>query len=101
MPRRAGPFIVQERVSPVAYRLELPDTYKMFSVVNIQHLTRFIESEPTDFTRPSIPNPRQSDLRAPPEFEVDWIVAWRHNKWKRGTVEYLVRWKDQGPEDDS
>ncbi|KAI0038334.1 hypothetical protein FA95DRAFT_1505820 [Auriscalpium vulgare] len=63
MPKRVGPFVVQERVKPVAYRLQLPDTYAIH-----------------------------------PVYEVDAIVAWRRRARR---VEYLVRWKGFGPEDDT
>ena len=41
MQRKIGPFKVIEVISPTAYRLWLPDTYKGHNVLNIQHLTKY------------------------------------------------------------
>ncbi|EPS96698.1 hypothetical protein FOMPIDRAFT_1103198, partial [Fomitopsis schrenkii] len=33
--RMLSPFLVQERINPLVYKLALPDTYPMNSVINI------------------------------------------------------------------
>ena len=45
-----------EVLSPTTYRLQLPDTYPMHPVVNIQHLTKYHHSP--DKTRNILENPR-------------------------------------------
>lgn len=104
MQRRLGPFLVQERISPVTYRLSIPDTYPMHPVINIEHLRPYHEDKEGNFTavnRPVIADPRQSDLFASEEYEVEDIVAWRYNRSKRRRKEFLVRWRGYGPKDDT
>jgi hypothetical protein len=97
MQRRIGPFTISEVIGPTAYRLNLPDSYPMHNVVNIQHLTRYKRAPEKD--RPLLPNPRD-DIVSSEEYEVEDILASRHNRRKK-RVEYLVRWLGYGPEHDS
>jgi hypothetical protein len=39
--RRIRPFEIIGIINPTAYKLQLPDTYPMHNVVNIQHLTLY------------------------------------------------------------
>ena len=61
-----------EVLSPTTYRLQLPDTYLMHLVVNIQHLTKYHRSP--DKTRNILENPRDQ-LRSSEEYKVEKIVA--------------------------
>jgi hypothetical protein len=69
----------------------------MHNVVNIQHLTRYKRAPGKD--RPLLPNPRD-DIVSSEEYEVEDILASRHNRRKK-RVEYLVHWLGYGPEHDS
>ncbi|QRV75096.1 Retrovirus-related Pol polyprotein from transposon [Ceratobasidium sp. AG-Ba] len=40
-----GPFKVMEQISPVTYRLQLPEEYSMHPVINIAHLEKYSRSE--------------------------------------------------------
>jgi hypothetical protein len=97
MHRRIGPFTISEVISPTAYRLNLPDTFPMHNVINIQHLTRYRRATEND--RPTLANPRDG-LVASEEYEVEDILDARFNKKKR-RKEFLVRWLGYGPEHDS
>lgn len=35
---RRGPFLVLKKVSPLAYRLQLPDTWRIHPVISVAHL---------------------------------------------------------------
>jgi hypothetical protein len=97
MQRRIGPFTISQVIGPTAYRLNLPDTYPMHNVVNIQHLTRYRRAPEGD--RPVLPNPRD-DIVPSEEYEVEDILASRYNK-KKQRIEYLVRWLGYDPDHDS
>jgi len=94
-PRWLGPFTIIEKVSDVVYRLQLPDSMKIHPTFHVSLLKRYINS----------PSYQDAVLKPPPvvldgdeEFEVERILG--HRRHRRG-VEYLVRWKGYGPEEDS
>jgi hypothetical protein len=95
MQRKIGPFEITEVISPTAYRLRFPDTYKGHNVINIQHLTKYHRS--TDDTRPRMADPRGS-LPSTEEYEVEKIVGERRRK---GRLYYRIRWKGYDAEDDT
>ncbi|TFY53089.1 hypothetical protein EVJ58_g9647 [Rhodofomes roseus] len=97
--RMLGPFAVIEQVNPLVYRLAMPSTYPMNPVINIEHLRRYREPDliSTDVRRPILPDPRNSELLAIEEYEVESIVSWRRNKYRSNRLEFLVRWKGFSP----
>ncbi|TFY58379.1 hypothetical protein EVJ58_g6460 [Rhodofomes roseus] len=102
--RMLGPFTVQERINPLVYKLALPDTYPMNPVLNIEHLRQYREDTEAQFSaidRPTVPDPRHSDLLASQEWEVEDIIGWRRNRSLRNRLEFLIRWKGYGPTEDS
>ncbi|TFY54605.1 hypothetical protein EVJ58_g8762 [Rhodofomes roseus] len=97
--RMLGPFTVLEQVNPLVYRLAMPDTYPMNPVINIEHLRKYHEPilSSREVRRPILPDPRNSELLASEEYEVEQIVAWRRNKSRSNRLEFLVRWKGYSP----
>jgi hypothetical protein len=95
--RNLGPFIVERAVSPSAYRLRLPHSMsRLHPVFNVVKLT------------PATPDPipgRRAQPPPPPvivsgeeEYEVEKILDSRH---RRGKLQFKVRWKGYGMEEDS
>lgn len=41
--RRFGPFVITQKVSPVAYKLRLPQSWRMHSVFHVSRLRRFLD----------------------------------------------------------
>ena len=82
-----------EVISLMAYRL--PDTYKGYNILNIQHLTKYHRSP--DESRPRLANPRDA-LPSSEEYEVERIVG---EKQKNGKLYYQIRWKGYDAEDDT
>jgi hypothetical protein len=92
MPRRVGPFLVKRKVGSAAYELSLPSHWRIHPTFHESLLTLAVPSD----DHPSCPEPIEVDDQQ--EYEVDFIQA----KRKRGRgVQYLVRWKDYPPEEDT
>lgn len=83
------PLRVTEKISPLAYRLDLPKNTKMHDVVSIIHLRKYRGAN--DDIRPP---PIQVEGEDEVEYEVERIEGQRNNA--QGTVEYLVKWKGYG-----
>ena len=92
MQRKIGPFEITEVISPMAYRLRLPDSYKGHNVLNLQHLTKY-----PDESCLRLANPRDA-LPSSEEYEVERIVG---EKRKNGRLYYWIRWKGYNAEDDT
>jgi hypothetical protein len=95
MQRKTGPFEVIEIISPTAFRLRLPDSYRGHNVFNLQHLSKYHRS--VDMGRPNLANLRDI-LPSSEEYEVEKIVGERQ---KKGKLLYRVRWKGYDAEDDT
>lgn len=88
-PKRIGPFTIMERHGNLAYRLDLPPSYRMHPVVSIAKL----EPAVTDDSRHSRPPPEVHDDNEE-HFEVQNIVD---ERLVRGRLQYLVDWTGYGP----
>ena len=95
MQRKIGPFEVIDVISPTAYKLRLPDSFRGHNVFNLQHLAKYHRS--TDQERPKLANPRDI-LPSTEEYEVDQIVGERK---LNGKLYYRIRWKGYDAEDDT
>ena len=82
-----GPFTVNKVVSPVAYRLDLPQGWKIHPIFHVSHLKRYLQSE--EFVREVEPPPPEL-VEGTPGYEVEGIL--RH-KGKGARRRYLVLWK--------
>ena len=95
--RYIGPFTVKKVVSPVAYKLKLPRTLRIHPVFHVSLLQPWHKD--TVFTS----HTDSAVVRPPPvvpdddQYLVDTLLD---KRLSRGRVEYLVRWKGYGAEDD-
>jgi hypothetical protein len=87
-PRFIGPYNVIGIVSPVAYRLELPNTLKIHPVFHVSLLKPYKET-PDEFTRPTPPPPVIISDTEQEEFEVESVLDKRTIRKK---TQYLVKW---------
>ena len=85
--RWVEPFTVNRVVSPVAYRLDLPQGWKVHPAFHVSHLKRYLRSE--EFVREVEPPPPEL-VEGTLEYEVEGIL--RH-KGKGIRWCYLVLWK--------
>ena len=95
--RNLGPFIVERQVSPSAYRLRLPRSMnRLHPVFNVVKLTR----------APDDPIPGRRAQPPPPpvlvgdgeEYVVERILD---SRVRRGKLQFKVKWKGYGTEEDS
>lgn len=99
------PFEILSKISPVAYQIRLPMSYKMHPVINIEHLEPYSESPPEFGNRPRKRLNRE-DFEALPEVEVEKIVdeSYRYLKTKdkrrRRYPIYRVHFVGYPPEED-
>jgi len=87
--RFIGPYRVTQKVSPVAYKLELPETLHIHPVFHVSLLRPY--KDPTSFPDRAIPEPPPPPITIDdmPEYEVEHILDHRH---RRNKTEYLVKW---------
>lgn len=95
LPRWVGPFTILAKVSDTAYKLKLPDTWRIHNVFHVSLLKLYLRN-----ARNIEAEERQLRFEdGAPVFEVDKVLA--HRERKRGTQkckQYLVSWVDCGPE---
>lgn len=94
-PKFMGPFPVKRKINDVTYELDLPDSLKVHLVFHVTLL------------KPATSNPFAGCTTGPPkpviidneeEFEVEAILDCRK---RRNGIQYLIKWKGYGPEDNS
>ena len=86
--KRYGPFEILEKIGASAYKLKLPKDWRPIHPV-------FNEVLLSPATKPKFPNQDKIETKAPaitatkpePEYILD-------SKWERGTMCYLVKWRD-------
>jgi hypothetical protein len=101
--QRVGPFKIKRRISPLAYELELLSNMKIHPVISVAHL------EPAPFGNDLFS--RSHDDHPPPvekqnlnaewqTFEIETFLDRRFRRYgrKKKIIEYLVKWKEYGPE---
>jgi hypothetical protein len=94
-PKRTGPFVISQVLSPVTYRLLLPSGWKIHDVFHSSLLTPFRE---TDTHGPAYPTPIPDIIEGEEEFEVEGILK---HKVRQGKAHFLIRWKNCLPSEDS
>ena len=94
-PRRLGPFEVLEKIGELNYRLRIPAGWRTHPVFHVTLLQRH-ESDtiPGRSQKPAPPVTVDGEL----EYEVEAV---RDSRFRRGGLEYLVRWKGFSPSDDT
>jgi hypothetical protein len=84
LPRWVGPFPIARKVSPVAFKLKLPDHYRIHPVFHVSLLKAYEKGEG------KIEVPPAEWISGRQYYEVELILDSRVRRKKR---EYLVKWK--------
>ena len=88
-PRRLGPFEVIEEISPVVYKLRLPETWRVHNVFHASLLTPQVVTP--EYGIPSDP-PLPELVDGESEFEVENILQHKFVGRKK-EIRYLVKWR--------
>ena len=93
----AGPFTVIERVSALAYRLNLPRHWRVHPVFHLDRLRRWRTSERQQRPAEQTPGPVNEETQ---EFEVDRILRTRvTHRGGHPRREFLVKWLGYNADD--
>uniref|UniRef100_A0A8C5MP91 Uncharacterized protein n=1 Tax=Leptobrachium leishanense TaxID=445787 RepID=A0A8C5MP91_9ANUR len=90
-----GPFFIEKVLSPVVVKLRLPPTLRIHPVFHVS-LLKAVTPDP--FPSRVLTTPGPVSTVADDEYEVELILD---SRWHRRNLEYLIRWKGYGAEDDS
>ncbi|CAI7846764.1 unnamed protein product [Closterium sp. NIES-53] len=97
-PRFSGPFLVEEQVTPVTFRLRLPASWKIHNAFHVQLLKPYQDPNKL-YTGRQPPPPPPVLVNDELEYEVESVLA--HRRRRHGAQEFLVRWKGYDPSEDS
>ena len=86
-PRREGPFEISHIISPLAYHLRLPPTWKIHDVFHASLLSTYRE---TAEHGPNYANPPPEEIEGEEEYEIAEILSHRGSPGRRS---YLVSWQ--------
>ncbi|CAI7889345.1 unnamed protein product [Closterium sp. NIES-53] len=96
-PRFCGPFLVEAQVTPVTFRLRLPDTWKLHNAFHVQLLKPYKDPN-QHFQGRQLPPPPPVLVQDEPEYEVERVLTHRRRGGK--TLKFLLRWKGYDPTED-
>ena len=96
----AGPFEVLERISRLAYRLKIPDHWKIHDVFSIAQLEPALALGSDLYNRPILDEPSPIKLGTN-AYEVERILdKWVIRKGRGFSTQYRIWWKGWGLEYD-
>ena len=94
-PRRLGPYTVKRKIGDLNYELDFKGKLQIHPVVHVALLTK----APRDTIPGQKPPPAPPiEVEGQEEFEVEQILD---SRLFRGNLQYLVKWKDYGEEENS
>ncbi|CAJ0935514.1 unnamed protein product [Ranitomeya imitator] len=92
-PRFIGPYKISEIINPVSFRLALPPSFAIHNVFHISLLRRYVVP-----VVPSVDPPAPVLVEGELEYVVEKILD---SRFSRRKLQYLVKWKGYGQEDNS
>ena len=98
-----GPFQILEKIGCLAYKLEVPNNWRIHPVFSVAQLepARALSEDPFHRPRPQQPLSVfvEGDTDRQKSFEVDCLLNRRTVKKGKGlAIKYLMRWTGYGPE---
>ncbi|CAJ0922641.1 unnamed protein product [Ranitomeya imitator] len=92
-PRFIGPYKISEIINPVSFRLALPASFAIHNVFHRSLLRSYVVP-----VVPSVDPPAPVLVEGELEYEVEKILD---SRFSRRRLQYLVKWKGYGQEDNS
>jgi hypothetical protein len=93
-PKRYGPFTISTVISPINFRLNLPQSWKVHSTFHASELSSFKE---TEVHGPNFPEPPPDIVNGEEEHKVEAILTHKGTSRHR----FLVSWKGYSSADNS
>ena len=87
LPKREGPFEIEEVIGPVTYRLKLPISWKIHNVFHAVLLRPYLENE---VYGNNYPRPPPDLLEGEEVYKIETIL--KHRRRGRG-YQYYIKWK--------
>ena len=97
LPKRYGPFPIEEKIGAIAYRLKLPETMRIY---NMFHIDLLLPYKKTEAYGPAFARPPPDLIEGEEEYEIENIRDARRKPRGRG-LQYLVHWKGYPISNDS
>ncbi|CAI7887542.1 unnamed protein product, partial [Closterium sp. NIES-53] len=97
-PHFCRPFLVEEQVTPVTFRLRLPASWKIHNTFHVQLLKPYQDPNQL-YTGRQPPPPPPVLVNDELEYEVESVLA--HRRHRHGALEFLVHWKGYDLSEDS
>lgn len=96
--KRVGPFKILKKIGDLNYQLELPQSMMEKNVHNVFHITLLTKAPQSTMPGQKPPKPLPIIVDSEEEMEVQEILD---SRLKNRKLQYLVRWKDMDPSEDS
>ena len=87
-PKRHGPFQIIKEVSPVAYQLRLPASWRIHDVFHVSLLSPYCEMTTHG---PNFMRPPPDLINRENEYKVEAILNYQHHG-KARKLQYLIKW---------
>ena len=95
--RRYRPFVITKAISPIVFKLELPQTWKIHDVFHASLLTPYHE---TVTHGANYPEPPLELIEGEEEYIIDWILnSWQYGRGKQ--LQFLIHWEGYSAAHDS
>lgn len=92
-----GPYKIIEVISPVAYKLDLPKTWKIHPVINISHLKANKDGSKDFPDRPEYkPPPPPDNILGEDYFHIE---AFRKHRMVRNQLQFWIKWSGYGDDE--
>ena len=91
--RYYGPYKILKRIGAVAYTVELPEVAQIHHTFHVFMLKMYYGNSPNQHSTTNLTAQATEDI---PEAVIDKRMVKKHNK---AEVQWLVKWKNQPPED--
>src|ERR1700710_2106087 len=87
-PKNYGPFTIESALSPITFKLRLPNSWKIHPVFHASELSSYRE---TEIHGPNYPEPPPDIIGGEEEYEIEAILAHKGNI--KGRCRFLVTWE--------